>query len=169
MVKDGDLDKGGFGRLHGGGAQPMHSVLLMRIGDLVISEWTHEGKVRFFSDNGINVPTFYQSIYHPHLIRDDHNAQEAFRHHSNWKRIVTQHIYDHTGIRNPSYSTSTAPNIRPNTTSPNNSTPAKNPPQTKSERKRGRTSKQCVRCEATLPTGYGSNICIACNNMMRTR
>lgn len=50
-----------FGRLEGGGVSADQSVLLLRIGPLVISEWSHNGKMRAFP--AARAPRFWQSSY----------------------------------------------------------------------------------------------------------
>ncbi|MDC1341382.1 EH signature domain-containing protein [Oceanospirillaceae bacterium] len=165
MVDDEEITKGGFGKLHGGGAQSMHSVLLMRIGDLVISEWTHDGKVRFFSHGRSNTPAFYMPIYHPHLVRDDRYVKKAYAHHASWKRQVSQFIYDHTGIHNPPYVTTVAPH------SPEPK--VRRTPRASVWRERIRTNTatttHCVKCEGVLPVAYAGTICIACGTNTRNR
>jgi hypothetical protein len=149
MVKDGDLSKGGFGRLHGGGAEPMHSVLLLRIGDLVISEWTHSGKMRIFANGSAHTPVFYQQTYHPHLIRSDAYAQEALVHAVNWQPRFARIIHKYSGIKNPTYHTQNGGVLR---------TAVRD------------TTRYCTQCNAPLPRHYLHNVCLSCNNtQMRTR
>jgi hypothetical protein len=143
MVEEGDLAKGGFGRLHGGGAQPMHSVLLIRIGDLVISEWTHSGKVRFFDVGGAHTPAFYQLTYHPHLIRQGASTKEELVHHINWQPKFARLIHRYTGVANPTYHTLNGGVLR---------TAVK-----------ART-RYCSQCNEPLPTRYLHNVCLSCNN-----
>jgi len=149
MVKEGDLSQGGFGRLHGNGAQPMHSVLLMRIGDMVISEWTHSGKLRMFTQGAAHTPAFYQQLYHPHRIRADVYAQEALVHHINWQPKFAGLIHHYTGITNPTYHTHNG-GLRRTAV-------------------RDRT-RYCSQCDGALPKHYLHNICLSCNNTTgRTR
>jgi hypothetical protein len=58
---------GAFGRLEGGGVDSNQSVLLMRIGPLVLCEWSHNGKLRAWPAEWKNAPALYQSSY----SRDD--------------------------------------------------------------------------------------------------
>ena len=149
MVKDGDLTKGGFGRLHGGGAESMHSVLLMRMGDLVISEWTHSGKVRFFTQGNPHAPKFYQQTYHPHVIRNDLHAQEALVHHINWQSKFVGIIHQYTGFR---------PSLRQTNNAHATNTAVRD------------TTRYCTQCNEPLHRQYLHNICLSCNNTnVRTR
>lgn len=149
MVKEGDLSQGGFGRLHGGGAQSMHSVLLMKIGDLVISEWTHNGKLRMFAQGAAHTPALYQQTYHPHLIRTDVYAKEALVHHINWKPKFARRIHHYTGINNPTYHTHNG--------------------EARGAAVRDGT-RYCAQCKEVLPRHYLHNICLSCNNTIgRTR
>lgn len=143
MVKEGDLAKGEFGRLHGGGAEPMHSVLLIRIGDLVISEWTHSGKVRFYDVGGVHTPAFYKSTYHPHLIRQGAGAKEELIHHINWQPKFARLIHRYTAIENPTYHTLNGGVLR---------TAVKS------------RIRYCSQCNEPLPTHYLHNVCLSCNN-----
>jgi len=165
MVDEEEINKGGFGRLHGGGAQSMHSVLLMRIGDLVISEWTHDGKVRFFSNGSPNAPTFYMHTYHPHIVRDDRYVKKAYAHHASWKRQVSQFIYDNTGIHNPPYVTTVAPH-RPE---PKMRHTPRAAIWREQIRNNATTTTHCVKCESLLPIGYEGNVCVACSTTARSR
>ena len=54
---------GAYARLDGTGVQPEHSVLLMRIGPLVLCEWSHNGKLRAWPNDWANAPKLYRSSY----------------------------------------------------------------------------------------------------------
>lgn len=53
--------RGSYGRLLDG--DPRHSVLLMRIGNLVLSEWTYNGKLRAWPEDWKNSPRLFRSRY----------------------------------------------------------------------------------------------------------
>ena len=50
-----------FGRLEGGNVSADQSVLLLRIGPLIISEWSHNGKMRAYPAG--KAPRLWQSMY----------------------------------------------------------------------------------------------------------
>jgi hypothetical protein len=70
-----------FGRLSGG-ATPNQSVLLIRIGSIIFSEWSHNGSLRAYHDFGTQAPSLYQLQYHGADLRareslDFHRGQNA--------------------------------------------------------------------------------------------
>jgi hypothetical protein len=62
---------GAFGRLEGGGVEGSQSVLLMRIGPLVLCEWSHNGKLRAWPVEWKSAPALYRASY----SRDDLTGQ----------------------------------------------------------------------------------------------
>lgn len=98
-----------FGRLEGGAA-PNQSVLLLRIGDLVFSEWSHSGSLRAYVEGDSDAPNFYQLSYHGQTLReaqsldfhDGLNMRPELRHtHSEsgtWQRKARDMVRRHTGI-----------------------------------------------------------------------
>ncbi len=109
MIKRGDMSQGGYGVLSGG--ERNHSVLLMRIGDIMISEWTHSGAIRIFGRNAQMRPTMYASFYpatatrsKPHIRVDKNLCSDGyFAHHQNWHNEVAKAIRDKTGIIHPDF------------------------------------------------------------------
>lgn len=95
------IDRGSYAELmSGGGAQPSHAVLIMQIGDLVITEWSHTGKYRIWHLDSPNAPPFYRRSYsRRRLIREpeldgSHNHAEG----GSWQRRLAEEIRDRTGI-----------------------------------------------------------------------
>lgn len=98
----------GFGRLEG--ATQNQSVLLMRLGDLVLTEWSHNGSLRAYKDTNPKLPNLYQTKYDAHDLRavqslDFHNGlnmNPELRHmHSetgNWQRKARDFIRRNTGV-----------------------------------------------------------------------
>ena len=94
-----------FGRLaSGGGRTPEHAALIMEIGDLIIVEWSHNGRwyawpkisrdrPQLFRHNTRNLPD-----YAPQELM---GAPESGVHHheGGWKATVAHLIYRHTGLR----------------------------------------------------------------------
>lgn len=55
--------RGAYGRLEGSGVAGNQSVLLMRIGRLVLCEWSHNGKLRAWPADWANAPALHRSEY----------------------------------------------------------------------------------------------------------
>lgn len=99
----------GFGRLEGGAANNQ-SVLLLRIGDLVFTEWSHNGSLRAYWDERPQTPKLYHSTYSGEELRaarslDFHDGlnmrPELAHHHSDsgtWQRKARDFIRRHTGV-----------------------------------------------------------------------
>jgi hypothetical protein len=89
----------GFAGLEGG-VQAGHAVLLLRIGGLVIADWSHDGSCRIWVSGNRKTPNFYRTRYR----RDDLVNHEDFsqRHVSsergNWQSAVAGFIRSKTGI-----------------------------------------------------------------------
>ena len=92
------------------GAEPKQSVLLMRIGDLVFTEWSHNGSLRAYKAGDANAPVFYHHSYDGHELKaglslDFHNGlnmrPELSHRHSElgtWQRKARDMIHCHTGV-----------------------------------------------------------------------
>lgn len=84
----------------GGGARHSHAVLIMRIGSLIITEWSHSGKYRIWNEGNPNAPEFYRKRYH----RDELVYLPDFEgaHHGavtgTWQSTLAGVIKDHTGV-----------------------------------------------------------------------
>lgn len=86
------------------GAQQDHSVLLMRWPGLVISEWSHNGKVRLFQQGVKDTPNIYSSdMEYGDRIRDESASSfiKSYRHNigkqADWRRDVSVDIKRHLG------------------------------------------------------------------------
>ena len=96
-----------FGELKG--ASSKQSVLLMRIGNLIIAEWSHSGKCRIWN---IDDPTYSDTQpplniqnrpYHASELRTACNAEESHFSSANWlwQSHVAQHIKRMANIKYP--------------------------------------------------------------------
>lgn len=83
------------------------SVLLMRIGDLIIAEWSHSGAIRFWNARSQNAPRFHEGDYLGAALRNGSikvkvgsEYRESIIHHENgqWMKWAEQAIRYHTGI-----------------------------------------------------------------------
>ena len=80
----------------GRGIQANHSVLLMRIGDLIIAEWSHVGPCRIWADTDPNAPRLYERTYTGEQLRTSPDL--AFPHIGDWQFRVSYEIQQETGI-----------------------------------------------------------------------
>ena len=55
-------DPNSYGRITKG-ANPKHSVLLFKIGNLILSEWSYNGKIRGWRNGSETAPEFYKKEY----------------------------------------------------------------------------------------------------------
>lgn len=93
------------------GAAPDQSVLLLRIGQVVFMEWSHNGSLRAVYVHDEQMPALYQSEYSGHELRqvqsldfhDGMNQNPQLTHaHSDrgtWQRKARDFIDKHTGVR----------------------------------------------------------------------
>ncbi len=102
LIRSGQLrSRGAYGVLERSQIQGHHSVLFMRIGDLTISEWTHDGKVRFYRSRNLEKPSLYRLRYDPEVLRRDRYPDFLKVHRGAWQGDVAGFIYQSTGIRQP--------------------------------------------------------------------
>lgn len=99
----------GFGRLEGGAASNQ-SVLILKIGNIVFTEWSHNGSLRAYLDDDRQTPKLYQSSYHGSDLRDPisldfhdgANMHPELRHMNSaggtWQRKARDFIRHHTGL-----------------------------------------------------------------------
>ena len=85
------------------GANPYHSVLLFKIGDLTLSEWNHIGKARIWSEGNKYKPNFYKKEYsRESLIKNPdkeiiHSNAERYY----WQKQLSDYVKEYTGILCP--------------------------------------------------------------------
>ena len=107
---------GGFGRIRSGG-NSTQSALLMRIGDLVIAEWSDNGSSCFWRPGAPHMPKWYDDWYDGIYLRASSIMKsaairqakgqpqsilwEAKSHVAAWEYRFSEHIQHLTGIRNP--------------------------------------------------------------------
>jgi hypothetical protein len=98
-VRTGDEMMRRFGALSG--ASSDHAVLLLRIGDLVIADWSHNGKLRAWRSNNKRAPQFYLSAYGSYGLRvdSDFDISHMQADSGGWQEKAEAYIRKHTGIR----------------------------------------------------------------------
>ena len=99
-----DIDREAYGRFRRGtGEDRRHAALMLRIGHLLITDWSHTGKYRVWQENLSNasLPSMYKALYAKFdLVKGadfegSHYQAEA----GGWQRILAAHICDKTGIQ----------------------------------------------------------------------
>ncbi len=75
------------------GGDPNQAVLLMKIGSLVIADWSHNGRCHIWLPDNPSAPQLYQ----PEYIRDDLMSGADFEapHHKSWQEGVDKFIASH--------------------------------------------------------------------------
>ena len=93
-----------------GGATAQQSVLLIKMGGLVFSEWSHSGSLRAFYDRNPQAPSFYVPLYNGNELRepvslDFHDGQNvnpqlthAASDYGTWQRKARDFINRETGL-----------------------------------------------------------------------
>lgn len=101
LVKRGDLKSNAvYGLLRSGDVDSAHSMILLKIGNWLISEWTHSGKLRFYNNlTNKNSPKLYERFYHASAIRVDSATDNFITHHSGWQQIARQFLANNVGVR----------------------------------------------------------------------
>lgn len=104
-----DPDERVYGRLVGGGHQRNHAALIMQIENLIITEWSHNGKCRIWTQENENAPKLYQKEYTRYDLTENsekivsHYATKGITHHSSnsgkWQSQIASFINRHTNIR----------------------------------------------------------------------
>ncbi|MEE4209822.1 MAG: EH signature domain-containing protein, partial [Parvularcula sp.] len=83
------------------------SSLIMRIGDLLIAEWSDNGRCRFWAASSESAPTPYKRHYDNGLLRTMRGGQgfQALMHDAggNWRYRFARLIYSRTGIEHPAH------------------------------------------------------------------
>lgn len=103
-------DSRSYASLSGRGVNRKHSVLLIKIGGLVFSEWSHDGSLRAQNDDELTAPKFYREEYDGEDLRlsgsmdfNDGRLKFPYLRHvgsdrGHWQRIARDFIRKHTGI-----------------------------------------------------------------------
>jgi hypothetical protein len=104
LVRDGVLkSRSSYGTFMkgSGSVNQDHSVIFIKIGDVIISEWTHSGKMRLYLSGNKKAPLLYRPTYDVDFIRNDANCQEAITHHVHWQDKAEDIINQYVNIRRP--------------------------------------------------------------------
>ena len=102
-AQSGDAGLSMFGRLGaGGGRTSEHAALIMRIGDLTVVEWSHNGRWNIWRKSDRNHPELFR---HNARRWPDYEPRELMNgpvwgaHQGNWQATVRETIQRNTGLR----------------------------------------------------------------------
>jgi hypothetical protein len=91
----------GYGKLlRGYNVKHYHAVLILKIGDLVITEWSHMGKYRVWHDDNRNAPKFYLPEYTRNdlVTQPDFDGSHMGADYGKWQGNLANHVANWTGI-----------------------------------------------------------------------
>ncbi|MDC0572934.1 EH signature domain-containing protein [Luminiphilus sp.] len=85
LKQEGDTDIASLqhGKLIGGSNE--QSVLIMRVGDVTVVEWSHDGACRVWSSTDRRAPNLYQPVTERHELMNDTPARITHDHRGNWE------------------------------------------------------------------------------------
>jgi hypothetical protein len=86
-----------FGTL--GGAGPDQAVLLLSIGDLIVADWSHNGRLRIWRRGNAAAPNFNASTYVAVELRKDSDFDIVHNPPDGWQGKAEGYIRRYTGIR----------------------------------------------------------------------
>lgn len=96
-----------YAKLEGTGATSAQSALLFTIGDLRISEWSDNGRCRFWKVEDRRAPPLYQSKYFAAVLRamDGGPGFDAISHNppNGWQAKFARHVYRVAGLTHPKH------------------------------------------------------------------
>src|SRR5207253_3012307 len=81
-----------------GGASSDQAVLLLSIGDLVIADWSHNGRLRIWRRGNESAPEFSLPSYLAPDLRADSDFDTVHLPPDGWQRKAETYIRRHTGI-----------------------------------------------------------------------
>lgn len=80
------------------GVQNNQSAIIMRIGELLITEWSHSGSFRAWPPNARTRPKLYKSDYSRAELVQGAEPKNVIEHRGDWQTRVKDLIYHQTGI-----------------------------------------------------------------------
>jgi len=82
-----------YARLVDGSIDRWHSMIIMRMGDHIVTEWTHSGQVRFYNiQANKRAPKLYKPEYSVTSIRNDATTSYHKHHRGRWQYDVRSYI-----------------------------------------------------------------------------
>lgn len=98
-----EIKRGTYARIGGGGVRPSHAVLIIQIGDQVITEWSHMGRYRVWNLNDRSAPRLHLARYDRYSVTTSPRYEESHMGAENgrWQEKLEEYLRRHTGIRMP--------------------------------------------------------------------
>ena len=87
--------------ISGYNAKKEHAVLMLRLGDLIVVEWSHTSKVRLWHENNSQKPRLYKNSYNrlDLVYGNDFELAHQGAERGTWQKKLEQYIRQQTGIR----------------------------------------------------------------------
>jgi hypothetical protein len=85
-----------FGKLSGAGAD--QAVLLLSIGDLIVADWSHNGRLRIWRRTNRDAPTFNLDTYTASSLRSSSDFDTVHNPPDGWQAKAEAYIRRHTRI-----------------------------------------------------------------------
>jgi hypothetical protein len=82
-----------------GGAGADQAVLLLSIGDLIVADWSHNGRLRIWRRGNSKTPQFNLNFYSGSELRSDSDFDAVHLPPDGWQARTEAYIRRHTGIR----------------------------------------------------------------------
>ena len=82
-------------------SESSQATLLLKIGNLVVVDWSHNGKVRIWRESDINIPEFGEPQYHASHLRLSCAFERPHLPPTGWQAPVHDFIRRHTRITIP--------------------------------------------------------------------
>ncbi len=91
--------------LSGSGVKSDHSVLILKLHDITICEWSHNGKCRIWSEGNKKSPKLYESSYIAEQLREHENFSLPHQRseYYSWQLKLADYIHEKTGVKMPKY------------------------------------------------------------------
>lgn len=86
------------------GITEKHACLVIRLGNLMIAEWSHNGACRIWNREDDNAPKMYEKSYEVTKLKSITQGSAGFFAHTGsenyrWQKRIADYIYNHTNIR----------------------------------------------------------------------
>jgi hypothetical protein len=97
------IKKGTYAKIGGSGVRSSHAVLIIQIGDQIVTEWSHMGKYRVWNLNDRAAPRLHLARYNRDSVTTSPRFEESHMGAENgrWQEKLEKYLRRHTGIRIP--------------------------------------------------------------------
>jgi hypothetical protein len=82
-----------------GGSGPDQAVLLLSIGDLIVADWSHNGRLRIWRKGNREAPEFSAPVYSAIELRKDSDFDTVHIPADGWQSKAENYIRRYTGIK----------------------------------------------------------------------